>query len=141
MSGTGPVYASVSDLARYGIKAQALAAVPVTDQQAAIEGASRTMDSFFRARYALPFSRFGEDVTRICCHIASYDLLVTRGYNPAAGADVNIRLRHEDAMTWLRGVSRQDIHPDVTPMPHESPGYDDPMIITDCPQGWIPRRR
>jgi phage gp36-like protein len=94
------------------------------------------MDGYFRARYSLPLSAWGADVTRINAVLAVYDLLVTRGYNPAAGADVNVRLRTEDAINWLKGVSRQEIHPDVTPQQHESAGFNAPDVVTHESRGY-----
>lgn len=129
-------YAVLADLPKYGVSAVALAPIDPAVQQAAIDAASAVVDSFLRARYKLPLSAWGVDITRTTAVLAVYDLLVTRGYNPAAGADINIKLRHDDAMLWLLHVSRQDVHPDVTPTQDQAPGYDAPRVLTNSQRGW-----
>lgn len=129
-------YCTVADLASYGVSAVALAPIDPAVQQAACDAASAVVDSFLRDRFKLPLSRWGVDLTQKTAILAVYDLLVVRGYNPSAGADVNLRLRYEDTMTWLLHVARQEVQPDVTPQQHDSPGYDAPRILTNSQRGW-----
>lgn len=129
-------YAVPEDLAKYGIAATAIASIPSDVQQAALDSASELADSYFRSRYLLPFTKWGNDVRRVVAVLATYDLLVVRGYNPASGADINLRLRYDDALAWLRQVSRQEAHPDVTPSMAQAAGYDDPHVSTHALRGW-----
>ena len=129
-------YCTVADLASYGVSAVALAPIDPTVQQAACDSASEVVDSYFRDRYKLPLSAWGIDVRRATAILAVYDLLVVRGYNPSAGADVNVRLRYEDTLKWLLQVARQEIQANVTPQQHDSPGYDAPRILTNPTRGW-----
>jgi phage gp36-like protein len=129
-------YCVRADLATYGVSAVALAPIDTAVQDAACQSASEVVDSYFRDRFKLPLSSWGIDVTRVTAVIAVYDLLVVRGYNPSAGADVNVRMRYEDALKWLLQVARQEVQPNVTPQQHDSPGYDAPRILTNSSRGW-----
>lgn len=129
-------YCTSSDLPNLGISAVALAPIDSAVQDAACEAASAIADSFLRSRYKLPLTAWGVDLTQKTAILAVYDLLVVRGYNPSAGADVNIRLRYDDAMLWFLHISRQEVHPDVTPTQDQAAGYDDPRVMTNDQRGW-----
>jgi len=123
-------YASVSDLITYGLPATALGALSPAQQNAALESASKVVDSYLRGRYALPLTAWGSEITEATCRIAAYNLLNVRGYNSAAGADENIAARYEQTILWLRDVQRQAAHPDVTPQASQTPNYDQPTVIS-----------
>lgn len=95
-------YATTTDLVRLGLPAAALTNVPSATQEAALDAASALMDGYLGSRKKLPLSAWGDDLRRAVCGVAGYDLMVTRGYNPEAGRDDQLRLRHEDAMRWAR---------------------------------------
>jgi phage gp36-like protein len=107
-------YATLTDLTVYGLPATALGALSSTVQQAALDDASDIVDSYLRGRYVLPLLAWGTEITQAVCRIAAYNLLSVRGYNPASGADENIRNRYTDSITWLSQVQRQAAHPNVT---------------------------
>jgi phage gp36-like protein len=98
------------------------------------------MDSYFSARYGkgMPFLAWDIAVTEKCVEIAQWKLLNIRGYNPAAGADVNVRDRWVAALAWCAGVERQRIHPKVTLSPAPYQGADAPLVLSQPLQGWIP---
>lgn len=127
-------YATLTDLTLYGIAATALGdpttgPVPTAVRQAALDAASKVVDSFYRGRYPLPLLAWDIETTQATCKIAAWELLNIRGYNPASGADVNIRDRYQDAMGWLNRVQRQAAHPNVTPSAAQVQ-YTQPMVIT-----------
>lgn len=97
-------YATRTDLTTHGLSSAAIAGVSTTAQDAALDAASKTADSYLRARYATPLTTYGTDLTRAVCQIAAWDLLSVRGYDPARGGDEAVRLRAEDAMRWLRDL-------------------------------------
>lgn len=105
-------YADRDHLAKFGLPAAALEDVPVEDQDAALEAASRLADSHLRSRYTLPLISHGDDLRRVVCHIAAYDIMVTQGFNPE-GPDANLRLRYEDAEKWLRAVATGAVTPEI----------------------------
>ncbi len=143
-------YCELEDLTLVGIRAEALAPVPPETRQAAIDAAAEFMDGYFRARYALPgkkpgwevFEDWGQDVVRCNAILAVWDLMVVRGFNPASGADVVLRMRYEDLVGrpgqrgWLDKVSAQEIQPNVTPKQHELSDYDQPKVRTAERRGW-----
>lgn len=98
-------YATRTDLTRFGLPTAALSGVADATQDAALEAASDVADSYMRSRYALPLTGYGDDLKRAVCHIAAWDLLTTRGYDPNRGGDEAVKLRHDSAMKWLSDVS------------------------------------
>lgn len=104
-------YATQSDLARGGLRSAALSGVSSTDQDAALVAASGEADGYLAKRYMLPLTAWGDDLTRRVVHIATYDLLSTRGYAPASGVDPLVEKRYNDAIFWLRDVSKGVVEP------------------------------
>ena len=126
-------YATRDDLARLGLPPAVLSAIPTADQDAALEAASDLADSYLSARYTLPLVSWEDDLRRAVAHIAAYDLMVRRGFNPT-GADEQIRLRYEDAIRWLEGVARGLLHPQIVDSsPEDLPG---PVGYTRPRRGW-----
>lgn len=103
-------YATLVDLTALGVRSAALTGISSADQQQALEAASRVADSYLQARYKPPLSAWGQDLTRAVAIIAAYDLLAVRGFAPE-GVDEHLRLRHEDALRWLRDVSLGAVTP------------------------------
>lgn len=129
----GTQYAQISDLITYGLPSTALGVLTTTQQNAALEQASRKLDSFFAARYGndgVPLLEWDTNVTEACAKIAAYDLLVVRGFNPASGADINIRNRHDDAMRWAEKVQKQQAHPRLVPAVPTQPTYQQASVVS-----------
>ncbi|MFO0559060.1 MAG: phage protein Gp36 family protein [Polyangiales bacterium] len=97
-------YAIAADLERFGIASDALATLPPTTIDAALDRASAVADEYLAQRFALPLAAWSEQLRAAVCAIAAHDLLAIRGYNPTLGGDEVARLRYEDAMRWLREV-------------------------------------
>lgn len=108
-------YATIAELYVYGAPSVAFGGISVDVLTNALASASALVDSYIRSRYTPPLTVWGSDVKMAVCKIAAYDALSVRGYNPAAGSDPNILERHNAALSWLRGVSRGEIHLEVTP--------------------------
>lgn len=109
-----PAYATTTDLTRLGLPSDALVDVTSEAQEAALAAASALADSYLRSRYRLPLTAWSDELTRVVCVIAAWDLLTTRGFDPSGSADEAIRQRYEDAIGWLKDVSRSVVTPDVT---------------------------
>lgn len=123
-------YASLSDLTTYGLPATSLGNLTVLQQQNALDNASETVDSYLRGRYALPLVSYGVEITEATCRIAAYNLMNIRGYNPAAGSDVNLVNRYNDTIAWLNKVQRQAVHPNLVPAQNQVPNYNQPFVIS-----------
>ena len=131
-----PTYASIDDLYRFGLQPFSVQNVPMSNLIAELEAASRYADSKMRARYSLPLLAWDTTITMHVCRIAAYNILVTRGYNPEAGADIAITQRHQEALEFFDGVERQRTHPNVTQTPTSSPGVDMPQVLSGVSRGW-----
>lgn len=124
------------DLYRLGIKAVVIASIVVGDQDSCLDSASVWLLGMLGGRYARPWQSWEDDVRSAVCKYAAYDLLCMVGYNPAAGADVNIRTRREDAERWAISVARQEISPLIVGAIDQSPTFDAPRILGKRLQGW-----
>ena len=136
--------ANLADLYRLGISSDVLAQSPRTGdtatQSAALDSASEYALGKIGGRYKRPLVSWSDDLKQAVCKIAAYELLCIRGFNPAAGADVNILERRNQADGWLTSVARQEISPDIVGAANQSPAFDNPRIISAPQQGWQNRR-
>jgi phage gp36-like protein len=129
-------YATLADLTTYGLVSSALSTVDSATKQAALDAASERVDGYFRSRYVLPLTSWGEDVKEATVSIAVWILMVRRGFMPTAGADNLIRERYLDAVQWLNRVGRQEIQPNVAPTSAENPAAAAPRVLTHTQRGW-----
>ena len=108
-------YATTTNLARLGIRAEALTGIATAVQEEALDASSAVADGYLRARgYVMPLTAWSTDLTRAVAVLAAFDLLVTRGYDPNAGTDDVLLKRVEMATTWLRDVAAGRVTPDLT---------------------------
>lgn len=124
-----PVYATDADYARFGTAPSAIASIPQTTREGELAAASREADSYFGSRYRFPIVSWDDAVTKHVVSIALYGLFCTRGYNPGAGGDVNIRLRYEDAIAWLTKVAKQQVHPAIVDTQNPGPVAYGPKVF------------
>jgi len=109
----GPSYATLTDLATYGVSANALQTIPSVNQQAALDTASEYVASYLGSRFVLPLKSWGADIRRAASIIAAYDLMFVRGYNPADGPDPELAKRHDDIVKWLNKIAEGKAVPEV----------------------------
>lgn len=123
-------YASITDLTNIGLPATALGQLSNTQLTAALQAASDLIDAYFNVRYTLPLLAWSTDVTLHCCWIAAYIALTTRGYNPASGADINLRERYDDSIKWLGEIQRQALSPVVVQSPDPMGTHIQPFVTS-----------
>jgi phage gp36-like protein len=132
--------ATLADLYRLGISSDVLAQSPrsgdTATQSQAIDSASEYALGKIGGRYKRPLVSWQDDLRQAVCKLAAYELLCIRGFNPAAGADINILERRNQADAWLTSVARQEISPDIVGAANQSPQFDNPRIVTSIQQGW-----
>ena len=138
----------------YGRYPQTLFAGTTVDDTAvtkALLEATSVAYSFMRGRYNLPIvgsdiggmGIFDPSIVVRVCHIAAYNLMTGRGWNPAPDGDATIRKAYEEAvglgtpLGWFPQVQRQAIHPDVIDSaPNAPPAYPFPSFTSSLPRGW-----
>lgn len=93
--------------------------------EAGLEAASGHVDSFLADRFTLPLLVPGTAIKRAVCIVAAYDLLTSRGYNPANQGDDSSQLdkRYKSVEDWLEKVAKGEVKPVVTDS--STPGPDD----------------
>ena len=130
-------YATLANLYVYGLPLVAMGSVSVGTQQAILDGRNEFADDKMRARYRLPLvAPYPASLVQHICMLAAWDVLMVRGYNPAAAADVNIANRGEMALKWFDDVERQRAHPNVVEAGGVDPSYAAPYIVSKPSQGW-----
>ena len=131
-------YATTTDLTRLGLPSEALSAVPSATQEDSLDAMSAIADGYLASRYALPLSAWGDDLRAQVSRLAAYDLMVTRGYDPAVGADENLLLRHDHAMRWLRDVASGAVSPAgiVDATPSDTTDDETTFAVTSSSRGW-----
>ena len=128
-------YAGVDDLYRLGVPARALTGVDDADKVESLLAASSVADSRLRKALTLPLLAWGDDLRRAVVHIAVYDLMVTRGFQPM-GPDELIEKRYLDAVKWLKEIASGDAIPDE--LVDSAPLTDElaPIVETSTERGW-----
>lgn len=104
-------YATTPQLISLSLTPDLVANTTPEDMAVAIQAASDEADGYLNQRYTLPLTAFGLDLTRNVCHIAAWELAVTKNLAPEGGETSNLYLRCKNARAWLRMVSKGDISP------------------------------
>src|SRR3954471_19101593 len=116
-------YATLADVYAFGLPLVAMGSVSTATQQRILDERNEYADDKMRARYKLPLQTpYPVSLVQNICMIVAWDILMVRGYNPGAAADVNIATRGEMAINWFNDVERQRAHPNVV----EAAGSTDP---------------
>ncbi|MGZ3456344.1 MAG: phage protein Gp36 family protein [Polyangiales bacterium] len=130
-----PQYSDASDLARLGLKKLATAGLSAADVDAALIAASEIADGYLRAQYKLPLVSWGADLRRHVAMIAAWDILSARGFNGDAPGNEIFLERYEQAIAWLKDVSRGLVSPNVVDStPPKRDGA--PRVSTATRRGW-----
>lgn len=110
-----PPYCQPEDLARYGVKAEALGSLSEEEhQEPPIEAASAKIDSYLRQQYVLPLTRVGSDIKECCAIIAAWRVLSVRGIKPGENPeDSSIYLAYREQLRWLELIASGKVSPDV----------------------------
>lgn len=97
-------YATTADRAKYGIKASAFASFTSDEIQDVLDACSDVADTYLGAVFVLPLGSWSLALTSMVCHLADYDLMSRRGFNPEDGNHQIIVQRKEQAIRWLESV-------------------------------------
>jgi phage gp36-like protein len=116
-------YCTRAELAGLGINADALRGITTTAQDAAIVAASAEMDGYLGARYKLPLSAWGADVSMMCARLAVYLLISVRGFNANDPGDAQILEAHDMAERWLSRIAAGNLAPQVTDSAAQGAGH------------------
>lgn len=133
-------YADQADLSRFGLPAAATSGLASADLDAQLRAASSVADSYIASRgYATPLSDWGDDLRASVARIAAWSILTNlRGVNPEDPAHMAVRLGQQDAMAWLRDVSKGTANLDsrLTVTARTSPGVAQAFVtVSDDGEG------
>ncbi len=135
-------YATLPNLYSLGMLAVAMGRISEAAQQACLDARNEYADDKMRARYRLPLQApYPMSLVMNICHLAAWDILQLRGYNPNVEGDKAVAIRGELALKWFDDVERQRAHPAVVEaIGSGDPGYPAPQVLSKPLQGWGPRR-
>lgn len=125
-----------AELLGLGLPGDALSIVAPADRDLSRSAASAIVLGYYKKRFALPLLSWEHDTKRVCAHVAVYDLMVNRGFDPGSESGALIIKRYDDAVLWLRDVARGIVEPvDVV---DSTPDLDEqgPLVSSDEPAGW-----
>lgn len=132
-------YATLAQLATYGLPSAALASVSDPDKQAALDAASDFADGYMRSRMSVPLTTWGISLTLAVAKIATFLLMERRGFRPESGSDMMIKDAYNRSVAWLTQVSRGEVTIVATPAA-ETPTYDNPRVDSLEPRGFDSQR-
>lgn len=104
-------YASLADLTTSGLSASALGTVTTAQQQAFIDAANAKIDSYIGAKFTLPLTSWGADLRDASVAIAAFSLIAFRGFDPEDPGDVVFQNRKDEALAWLKLISKGEVTP------------------------------
>jgi phage gp36-like protein len=129
-------YATTDDLARAARQGNALTGVSEDDKSAALDEASAVADSYLAARYTLPLTAWGGELTRHVINIALYQLVSDKNFNPQNTASTP-RQRYEDAIRWLERVAAGTVTPvDVVDSGGATSTSGGLRVVSSTQRGW-----
>ncbi len=101
-------YAQLSDLYNYGITAASLShpSTGTSVQTQCLLAASAEMDGAFSQQHTMPIQSWGTDVVMYCCWLATFQLIMIRGYDPENKADQIYKNRWDMAQSWLERIKK-----------------------------------
>lgn len=127
-------YATESEFLSLGLPSEAVNTIGSSVIEAALEAASRMVDSYLSKRYPTPLTTWGQDVTRIVVDLSQYDLMCRRGFRPGSGADELVIKRRDDAIAWLDKAARKLVEP--TGIEEPTPQVASPLVSSESKVNW-----
>ncbi len=134
-------YATVDDLAAFGLQASATTGLDTDALEAQLSAASALADSYLSSRgYALPLTTWDVDLRNAVCQIAAWQIVVHhRGVNPSNPAHAALMKSRDDAEAWLRRVAagQANLVGVSTQLPRARQGVAEVYLPTsDGSRGW-----
>ncbi len=73
---------------------------------------SSKADLYLTEQFDLPILEWDMQLTKSVSDMTAYELFISNGLAPMdSNADRNIRIRNDEAISWLMHVSRKELHP------------------------------
>lgn len=131
-------YATIDELKTFGINPDALTGIDDPRLQAALDAASGVADGYLASRFTLPLTgTIPVDLKQRVCDMAAWFALKARGINPESNESV--KDGYDQAIAWLRDVSRGLVKPQVTDSPVETitnAQTRTPIILSNPKRNW-----
>lgn len=117
------------------IPADALEGLSNTQVDSVLVWASGLAAGYVAKRYKLPLITWGEELKLNVGKLAQYELFKRHGFRPGSGNDQTSKDSHDEAMDWLRDISKgltELACVDSTPTLEE----DGPLSASDTPMSF-----
>lgn len=106
------VIATPTDLLKFGIAPAVVQGFSAEDQDRVLDAATGVVVARMQRRFPWPWARWGDDLRRIVSHIATYDLLCRRGFNPDQPIDKQVKHRNDKALEELNAFADGNTSPE-----------------------------
>lgn len=126
---------SLDDLYQYGAPTAVFGSLTDPQRTAGIQSAFDTFLGYVRARGQGDLIAYDTSCKSKICHVAAYELLSVRGFNPNAGADRNYIDRNNAALMWFQDIGRSKTTPGLVFDVDKSIGSM-PQVTSRKPLGW-----
>lgn len=130
-------YLTVDELAPPGHSGRTLVdSFTREERQRACEEASSTADSYFASKWGVPLPSPSPETRRRVRHVALYELLCGRGFNPENQGHQTILTNYQDAIRWFEQCAAGKVVP--TSAPDATPDVEEgaPWVEAEEPRGW-----
>ena len=131
----GVAYVTVAEYKVLGLPADALEEVLDSDILAHLDATAGIIDTYLASRYTLPLTTSPEALKRCNSCLASWHILLWRGYNPET-FDTGYKEAHDECLEWLRKVGSGELT--IPGVEDQTPTIDEgaPGVRSDTLRGW-----
>jgi len=128
-------YVTAAEYKVLGLPADALEEVTDAELDTHLQAVSGMIDSYLESRYTLPLTNTPDALKRCCSCLASWHILLWRGYNPET-FDTGYKEAHDACIAWLEGV--RDGRNSVPGAEDQTPTVDEgaPIVSSADLRGW-----
>ncbi len=137
--------ATLEQLRVLGIDSFAVQSTIDPDKRAALDATLAMMQGIMSPAYPPPWTEpLPLDVIKCQCVLASWDILLSKGYNPEPGKDDHIVAMVQWWRDWLEKIAESEISTPITGPNIPTPGADSggaggPSVITATQRGYSER--
>lgn len=126
-------YCSGSDVIALALPISSLSPLTALQISSTCQAVSDFMDGFFRGRWgyaSVPLLAWDTSVTENAAKVSAFRLMRLRGMKPDGSDWKLFESVYKEALDWLNGVQRQQVHPNVTLANGALPGQQQPNLLT-----------
>lgn len=133
---------SLDQLRQLGVDSYATSSALAADRQAAIDATEANVGTLLASQYPRPWSApYPLDLIQCIAVLASWSILISKGYNPLPGQDDNLLATVKYWRDWLAqaAIGESDVEIIASSSVVEDAGASGPSVITASQRGYSER--